>query len=154
MQQAVYFTGGLHHSSHWPRKIPLLARFCTCACSGVQSRLTLCNPMDYTYRGSSVHWIFQEKILGWVSTSSSRDLPDTGFEPTSSVSPALAGKFFTTEPPRKPKENRGSERVSNWPNIIQMVNSEPDFELDSESSTLWTSPPWGTKTHKANVLVA
>ena len=27
------------------------------------------------------------------------DLPDPGIEP---VSPALAGRFFTTEPPRKP----------------------------------------------------
>jgi len=30
---------------------------------------------------------------------SPRDLPDPGIEPTS---PALAGGFFTTEPPRKP----------------------------------------------------
>ena len=29
----------------------------------------------------------------------SRDLPDPGIEPTS---PALAGGFFTAEPPRKP----------------------------------------------------
>ena len=28
------------------------------------------------------------------------DLPDTGIEPMSSVSPALAGRFLTTEPPR------------------------------------------------------
>ena len=31
-----------------------------------------------------------------------RDLPDLGIEPTSVVSPALAGRFFTTEPPGKP----------------------------------------------------
>ena len=30
------------------------------------------------------------------------DLPDPGIEPTSPVSPALAGGFFTTEPPGKP----------------------------------------------------
>ena len=30
------------------------------------------------------------------------NLPDTGIEPTSPVSPALAGQFFTTEPPGKP----------------------------------------------------
>ena len=29
------------------------------------------------------------------------DLPDPRTEPKSSVSPALAGGFFTTEPPRK-----------------------------------------------------
>ena len=30
------------------------------------------------------------------------DLPDPGIEPTSPASPALAGRFFTTEPPGKP----------------------------------------------------
>ena len=44
----------------------------------------------------------QARILEWVAISSSRDLPNAGIEPTSSVSPALAGKFFTTEPPGKP----------------------------------------------------
>ena len=31
------------------------------------------------------------------------DLSDPGIQPVSLVSPALAGGFFTTEPPRKPK---------------------------------------------------
>ena len=31
------------------------------------------------------------------------DLPDPGIEPTSPASPALAGGFFTTAPPGKPK---------------------------------------------------
>ena len=31
------------------------------------------------------------------------DLPDPGIEPMSPVSPALAGGFFTTVPPGKPK---------------------------------------------------
>ena len=30
-------------------------------------------------------------------------LPNPGVEPKSLVSPALAGRFVTTEPPRKPK---------------------------------------------------
>ena len=32
------------------------------------------------------------------------DLPDPGTEPAALVSPALAGRFFTTEPPGKPPE--------------------------------------------------
>ena len=31
------------------------------------------------------------------------DLPDRGIKPASPVSPALAGEFFTTEPPGEPK---------------------------------------------------
>ena len=30
------------------------------------------------------------------------DLPDPGIEPSSPASPALEGRFFTTEPPGKP----------------------------------------------------
>ena len=32
----------------------------------------------------------------WVAMLSSRDLPDPGIEPASLMSPALAGRFFTT----------------------------------------------------------
>ena len=34
------------------------------------------------------------------------DLPNPGIEPTSLESPALAGRFFTTEPPGKPKHSK------------------------------------------------
>ena len=37
-----------------------------------QSRLTPCNPMDCSPPGSSVHGIFQARILEWVATSFSR----------------------------------------------------------------------------------
>ena len=46
--------------------------------------------------GSSVHGIFQARTLEWVAMLSSRDLPNPGIEPTSLMSPALAGGFFTT----------------------------------------------------------
>ena len=58
--------------------------------------------MDYSPPGFSVHGIFQARILEWVAISSSRDLPDPGIESTSPVSPALAGRFFTTESWGKP----------------------------------------------------
>ena len=38
-----------------------------------------------------------------LSFPSPEDLPDPGTEPLSPVSPALAGGFFTTEPPGKSK---------------------------------------------------
>ena len=37
-----------------------------------QSCLTLCNPMDYSLSGSSVHEILQARILEWVAMPSSR----------------------------------------------------------------------------------
>ena len=38
-----------------------------------QSYLTLCNPMDCSLPGHSVHGIFQASILEWVAISSSRE---------------------------------------------------------------------------------
>ena len=46
------------------------------------------------------------------------DLPYPGTEPTASVSPALVGEFFTTEPPGKPtgvfKNSSSDGRRVNW----------------------------------------
>ena len=51
--------------------------------------------------GSSVRGTFQARRLGWIAISSG-DLSDPRIEPESLASPALAGRFFTTEPPEKP----------------------------------------------------
>ena len=51
-----------------------------CVCSVAQSCLTLFGPMDCSPLASSVHWIFQARILEWVAVSSSRgpSRPRTG----------------------------------------------------------------------------
>ena len=58
--------------------------------------------MDCSLPASLVHGAFQARILEWIAISYSGDLPNLGIELTSLVSPALAGEFFTTEPPGKP----------------------------------------------------
>ena len=132
-----------------------------CSMYSISQCPTLCNPMDSSPPGSSIHGIFQARMLEWVAISYSRslssysrtdidqnsrlnlmnslvlsrfchvwlfatpwtaahqaplsmgffrqgswsvllplpspgDLPDPGIEPTSLMSPALAGGFFTT----------------------------------------------------------
>jgi len=59
--------------------------------------------MDCRLPGSSVHGIFQARILERIDRgfSAPGHLPDTGIKPASLVAPALAGEFFTTEPCRK-----------------------------------------------------
>ena len=64
------------------------------ACVRGQSCPTLCNPMDYKPPGSSVHGILPYPSPG--------DLPNPGIKPTSPVVSYIAGRFFTTEPQRKP----------------------------------------------------
>ena len=62
----------------------------------LQSCLTLYDSMDYSLRGSSVHGILQARILEWVACPPPGDLPNPGTEPTSLMSPTLAGGFFIT----------------------------------------------------------
>ena len=65
-------------------------------CTQLLSRvLILCDPMDGSPPGSSVHGSFQARILEWVVISSSRGSSQPR-EPVSTVAPAWAG-FFTTE---------------------------------------------------------
>ena len=56
------------------------------------------DPMDCSLLGSSVHGIFQARILEWVVISSPEDLPEPGIEPTS----VFVDRFFTTGPLGKP----------------------------------------------------
>ena len=48
-----------------------------------QSCPILCDPMDCSLTGFSIHGIFQARILKWVAISFSRDLPNPGIEPGS-----------------------------------------------------------------------
>ena len=43
--------------------------------------LTLCDPMDCSPPGSSVHGILQARILEWVAIPISKDIPDPEIEP-------------------------------------------------------------------------
>ena len=56
-----------------------------------QSCLILCDPIDYSLPGPSVHGIFESRILELVAISFSRASSDPGIKPKS---PALAGGFF------------------------------------------------------------
>ena len=50
-------------------------------CSVAQLCPILCDPMDYSLPGSSVHGIFQTRILDWVAFPSPGDLPNLGIKP-------------------------------------------------------------------------
>ena len=58
---------------------------------------TLRDPMDCSLPGSSVHGVFQARVLEWVAMSSPPgDLPDLVIKSQTLTPPALAGRFFTT----------------------------------------------------------
>ena len=60
------------------------------------SRVQLCESMDYSLPGFSVHRILQVRMLEWIAMHSPGDLPDPGIKPMSLKSPSLVGGFFTT----------------------------------------------------------
>ena len=66
----------------------------------------LCDPTDCSPPGSSVHGVLQarERVGGHPLLQG--DLPDSGTEPASLTSPALAGGFFTTKPPGSLKKQQ------------------------------------------------
>ena len=69
------------------------------------SCLTLCNPVDCSLQGSSVHGIFQARILKWVAISSSR-----GSSPTQGSNldlPHWPVDSLLSEPPGKHRLNEG-----------------------------------------------
>ena len=82
-----------------------------------ESCLTLCKSMNCSLPGSSVHDNFPGK-----NTGVGCHFPLQGIFPTHGSSPHL---FFTTEPPRKPKE------------AVQAL--KPDSLGSSSSSTTWGS---------------
>ena len=86
--------------------IPLCSRIVWCPLKrssesvshSVVYRLFVTPCMDCGPPGSSIHGLLQARILEWVATSFSRDLPDKGIEPRS---PTLSADSLLTEPSGK-----------------------------------------------------
>ena len=66
-------------------------------CLVAQSCPTLCDPMDCSLPGSSVHGSLQARILEWAACPSPGDLPNPGIEPRS---PTLQADSLPAETPR------------------------------------------------------
>ena len=86
-----------------------------------------CNAMDCSPPGSSVHGISQERILEWISISYYREYSLPRIEP---MSPALEGRFFTTE----------SLGKSHWGHIQTLKLSYPSIPcLKTSTDRTWNS---------------
>ena len=93
--------------------------------SVAQSYPTLCNPMDCSPPGSSVHGILQTRMLEWVAISSPRDLPNLGIQPGC---PELKADSLPPEPLRKPTISK--ERFK----CIALIS----FYFQPTFATIWT----------------
>ena len=89
-----------------------------------QSCPTLCDPMDRSPLGSSVHGTLQARILEWIANPFSRG----SSQPRDRTQVShVTGGFFTTEPPGKPI------------NILS-ANKKIDAHVDSISQCLLRLP--------------
>ena len=60
--------------------------------------LNVCDPMDYSPPGTSVHGISQATVLEWVAISFSRQ---SSWPKDRTLVSWIAGRYFTAEPPGK-----------------------------------------------------
>ena len=115
-------------------------RTALCACVlSPQLCLTLCDPVDCSPPGSSVHGTLQVRILQWVAMPSSRGSSQPRDWTCISMSPASAGGLFTTSATWEAPEN--SNRDS---------STKPGIKLpyDLTIPLLLGRRPWGSRNWK------
>ena len=79
-------------TSHW--KNLRSSSTATATAKSLQSCPTLCDPVDCSLLGSSIHGIFQTRILEWVDISYSGESSDPGIEPLSPASPCIGRQIL------------------------------------------------------------
>ena len=73
LYKIVYFTASKVYYGAVLLSAGLDFLLCCCCCLVAKSCLILCNPMDHSPLGPSVHGISQARILEWVAISFSRE---------------------------------------------------------------------------------
>ena len=103
-----------------------------CVCSVTQLCLTICDPMDCSLPGFSVHGIFLARILERVAISFSRGSSQSRDWTHTSCT---AGKFFTDKPPGKSSYLIASRKMGphSWSHKeLNSANNHMNLERDPE----------------------
>ena len=104
---------------------------------------TFCIPTDCSPPGSSVHGIPQARILEWVAMPFSRG---SSWSRIQTPHACIVGRFFTTEPPGKSRENHifvQKEGRDTWSEPEPNAELRPipaDLGSEAESSQLTQEP--------------
>ena len=119
--------------SPWRRKVKV-----------TQSCLTLCDPMDCSLPGSSVHWILQARILQWVAIPFSRG---SSWPRNWTQVSCIAGRYFTIWDSRRALGGGGTNKalwgLNDWVGRCGgMGTYSREVKLDQ--------PPQGSKNQRMN----
>ena len=89
----------------WPAELPGKPACVLCASKSLPLCLTLCNTTDCSPPDAQSMGFSRQEFWSGFLCLSPEDLPDSGIEPVSLLSPALAFRFFTTSTTWVPKLN-------------------------------------------------
>ena len=98
----------------------------------LQSYPTLCDPMDCSPPGASLHGVLQARMLEWVAMPSSRGSSPPRDRTHIACAPCIAGGFFMPEPPGK----------CNW--CLRPPSEYLYFYVWICFSSFWSCRLWGT----------
>ena len=122
MQRQSYCEGGWSESGHgWRKKVVKNEVSQPC--------LTLCEPVDCSPPGVSIHGVLQARILEWVAISFSRGSSQTRNRTHISL---IAGRFFTSWATREAQED-----WSGWPIPSPADLPDPGIEPGSPELPKW-----------------
>ena len=103
-----------HTHTHTQKKNKTKSKHSACMCThSLQSCLVLCDPVDHSPPGSSVHGIFLARILEWVAILSCKGSSQLKDQTSVSCIFCNEGKFFTPEPLGKPPRHIRQHK-QNW----------------------------------------
>ena len=91
-------------------------------CVHAQSCLTLCKPLDCSPPASSVHGIFQARILEWFAIPFSRGF---SWPRNRTRITCIVGRFFTVEPLGSPSTQERAELLQAEKAYTQCIHSGP-----------------------------
>jgi len=122
----------------------------TCVCAKLhQSCLTLCDPMDFSSSGSSVHGIFQARILEWFDMPSSKGSSWPRVRTQVSCLPYWQAGSLPVVPPGR--ASLAAQMVKNLPAMretwVQFLGWEDPLEesMATHSGILAWESPWTEK---------
>ena len=125
---------------------------CVCVCMCVYVHSVVSNsmiPWTVTHQAHLSVEFSRQEYQSEMPFPSPGDLPDSGIEPVSLVSPALAGRFFTTEPPGKSNSGLGSiQRCKKGHQRWVVPADPPSLEVLEPSLGLRTGLP-----HLAELII-